>query len=66
MVDGVAPPRHDPLAEGLAHSLAAQTLRERLQGQTLWWPWRPDDQPGQCTLAPGLPTVELFNEMLLG
>ncbi len=51
---------------GLAHSLAALSLRERLQGQTLWWPWRPDDQPGQCTLAPGLPTVELFNEMLLG
>jgi type VI secretion system protein ImpM len=56
----------------LAQALAAESLHERLLGQTLWWPWRPDGQPGQdgqegqCTLAPGLPTPELFNEMLLG
>lgn len=48
----------------LVHGLAAESLHERLVGQTLWWPWRPDDQPGQCTLVPGLPPPELFNEML--
>lgn len=48
----------------LAPALAAESLRERLVGQTLWWPWRPDEQPGQCTLVPGLPTPQLFDEML--
>jgi type VI secretion system protein ImpM len=48
----------------LAPALAADCLRERLLGQTLWWPWRPDDRPGQCTLVPGLPTPVLFDEML--
>jgi type VI secretion system protein ImpM len=48
----------------LAHTLAADALRERLQGQTLWWPWRPDDRPDPCTLVQGLPSPTLFNEML--
>jgi type VI secretion system protein ImpM len=52
--------------DGLAQGLAAESLRSRLLGQTLWWPWRHDGQPGQCTLVPGLPAPELFNEMLVG
>lgn len=58
-----------PADEGindLAHGLAADSLRSRLLGQTLWWPWRPDGQPGQCTLVQGLPTPELFNALLVG
>ena len=51
---------------GAAQALAAQHMSEQLQGQTLWWPLRPAEQRGQCTLAPGLPTVELFNDMLIG
>jgi type VI secretion system protein ImpM len=48
----------------LAHALAAESLRERLVGQTLWWPWRPDGEPDRCTLVPGLPPPALFDEML--
>jgi type VI secretion system protein ImpM len=53
-----------PSIDDVVHGLAAESLRERLVGQTLWWPWRPDDRPGQCTLVPGLPPPELFDEML--
>ena len=57
-----------PAGEGvqeLAQGLAVETLRLRLLGHSLWWPWRPDGQPGECTLVPGLPTPELFNHLLI-
>lgn len=48
----------------LAQALAAEGLRERLQGRSLWWATRPGAPQGSCVLAAGLPTPAQFVALL--
>ncbi len=59
-------PGHAVLTD-VVHALAASQLRQRLQGQSFWWPARGDGSSGSggdCWLVPGLPAAGQFVAMM--
>ncbi len=52
--------------EGFAQGLAATSLLQRLEGQSLWSPLGHPGGPMGCTMLAGLPKPEAFVELLTG
>ena len=49
---------------GLAQGLASAAWRQKLEGSSLWWSWRPQDGQTTCRIVSGLPSVAVFTAML--
>lgn len=49
----------------LVHTLAADTLQQRLAGHSLWCAWRAEAPAAPCLLLPGLPGAETFAQTML-
>jgi type VI secretion system protein ImpM len=50
----------------VAHGLASTGLQQRLAGHGFWWPWRIDEESGQCLVIPRLPSPTAFVHLLDG
>jgi hypothetical protein len=52
--------------EQFLHGLAATALQQRLEGCSLWWPLRGQQDAAACSVLTGLPPAESFSDLLRG
>jgi type VI secretion system protein ImpM len=52
--------------EQFLHGLAATALQQRLDGCSLWWPLRGQQDAAACSVLTGLPPAESFSDLLRG